>query len=185
MFSVNQLRTKTAQTVALPLPQKRSGSLIVSWAETRRHPAHERSRTWWSTRSLSPFRETSSDAMAWVTLAPFSTEISDTLRTSLLTITSDCLNSKTCFNKTTVLSFHKVILIKFHILNYFSFSWIYIHPVNRTQQNCDFQLVWINNEHFPCLYMNAFMYVLLSPQADLFFGVFVCGQFVVFTWGHF
>lgn len=72
MMSPNQQRRKTAQRGALPSPREGSGSLIVSWAETKRLPVREPSRIWWRTTSLFPFRETSSGAMAWVILVPFS-----------------------------------------------------------------------------------------------------------------
>lgn len=72
MMSPNQQRRKTAQRAVLPPPRERSGNLIVSWAETKRLQVHEPSRIWWRTTSLFPFRETSSGAMAWVILVPFS-----------------------------------------------------------------------------------------------------------------
>lgn len=70
--SPNQPRRKTARTAVLPPPQERSGRLIASRAGTKRSPVQQRPRICWRITSLSPSRETSSDAMAWVILAPFS-----------------------------------------------------------------------------------------------------------------
>lgn len=61
-----------APTGTWPLSPAGSGSSAVSWAETRRHPAADPSRIWWSTRSSSLFRGTSSNGTAGGTLALFS-----------------------------------------------------------------------------------------------------------------
>lgn len=72
MRSPNHQRRKIAQRAALPRPRVRSGSLTVSWAETKRLPVRELSRIWWRTTSSFPFRGTSSGATAWAILVPFS-----------------------------------------------------------------------------------------------------------------